>query len=126
MDAFQKTIVERRMVNWGISIARFHGGGAIAPGFQLFRASQVRSGAIMPCLYGEAEETEIALSRLVLPQRRILTVQYVWAPPVVERFKALSLPQRSYYRLLEVASNGFLSQLKALRPARSFATRWRD
>lgn len=123
MNDFHKSIVERRMVNWGLSLGDSMAGN-IAPGFRLFSANQVRTGASIPCLYGEADETDRVLRRLLDPQRRVLTLQYVLQPPIAERHRSLGLTNGSYYRLVDSAHIGFLKELKTLTKPRPFATRW--
>jgi len=57
MDELVRVEVTRRVNNWSMANQALPTGGGWAPGFRLCASSAVRSGNIIPVLYGEADET---------------------------------------------------------------------
>lgn len=70
-------------------------------------------------LCGEAEDVDKVMFELSRPRfkkmRRALELQFVWQPPVQQRFLELNLRQSSYYRFVDASIAEFWGRLKKRR-----------
>lgn len=115
IDKFIRGVLARRLNNLALAIEGRGSGGNVAPGFHLAASNRVRTGSIVPILYGEAEETLIALNSLNEPQRRVLFLHYVTRPPMHVRYRESSLRRDAYYRLVDVASKKIWNAFNQLK-----------